>query len=229
MKKFKLSLGITLAGLSIALMGCDKKKLEEELSAGIPFTSADIAKAWASNCTAKVDSTMGTQYYKVNLTLYSNGSFGYVEYAYTAPSGGTLCSNVDYINVYSVSGTWTLGGAVTGGQSLNFTTTTNSNLTVTGTGYTATQNKWNTDCGGTSPYCTLGGGTCTNNGKASGVGQNSSTMTCQNHTFPIIGTTLYNIASWDGSNFYIGAPTTGVPGVFNTGSTPSSATLYLHQ
>lgn len=222
-----------LVTLATVIMSCAKTvNKDEDPSVTLPlFSAADIAKAWTSNCVAKTDATLGTAYSKYELTLNSNGTYTSSEYVYTTPSGGSTCSPADYIAILSTGGTFSVGGTVTGGQQINFVSNASPTLMVRGTSsapYTTTQNKFNTDCGGTSPYCTLSGGTCTNNGTADGAGQNSSSMLCQHYTFPHNGTTMTNVVSYDGINFYMGAPTTGVPGVFNASSLPSSATIFLH-
>ena len=229
MKALSKFVSLSLLGLSIiTFIGCAKVK--EELatpSAGISFSAADIVKNWSSSCISKTDAVLGTTQTKIGLNLNANGTFSFDQYTYAAPSGGTSCAGADYKTYMSLSGTYTVGATITGGQALNFVTTSNSSLMVLGTAFTATQNIFNTDCGGTSPYCTLGGGVCTNNGTGSGVAKNSSSMLCQNYTFPANGTTLYNVGSWSGSVLSIGANTTGIPGVFSLGSIPSSATIVL--
>ncbi|HWU43367.1 MAG TPA: hypothetical protein VN132_08015 [Bdellovibrio sp.] len=222
-----------------SVFGCAKKSSTTAASDGT-FTASDIVKSWTSTCTASTDSVLGTSYFQNKLNLYSDGTFSFTEYMYVSPNPATLapCSSLNFIVIMSVGGVYSVGSLVSGSttlQDLTFTVTVNSSspdLMIIGGTYTpsvtTTQNIFNNDCGGTSPYCTLAG-TCTNNGSyASGAHASSKNMTCQNYTFPNVGTNvIYNIGSYDSTNkvLTLGANTTGVPGVFSQGSLPTTATI----
>ena len=216
----------------VAVSGCLEKKEElaeiiDSSNSGSTFTASDISggssKTWTSACTAYNDPVLGTAYYKQILTLQSDGVFSLQHYAYTTPGTNNLspCANPDYNTIFFVAGAYSVGSAVANGiQAIAFVVATSS-LMVTDsltTNHTNTQNIFNTDCGGTSPYCTLNNGTCSNNGINPGAGQNSANMLCQNFTFANANTTLYNIGSYSNGVLTLGAGLTGLPGVTNANS-----------
>ncbi|AZZ36084.1 hypothetical protein CIK05_04515 [Bdellovibrio sp. qaytius] len=236
-RKLKTAL-LVLSVLSVS--ACLEKKedaiaaITSGSTAATLFTASDISggssKQWISACTAYTDPILGTAYYKQYLTLQSNGAYSLQHYAYTAPSGQSqaTCANYDYKTVFMATGAYSVGSALTTGvQALAFAVST-STLMVTDsntTSHTATQNIFNSDCGGTSPYCTLSGQSCVNNGINAGVGQNSANMSCSNYTFVSNGTTVYNIGSYSNGVLTLGAGAIGLPGVTNSsslsGSTPA--------
>jgi hypothetical protein len=198
------------------------------------FTAAQIQKTWNSTCVAQVDARLGTTYYKSTLTLNSNLTFSYTVYLYTNPTGSEgLCSNADYTTIFFSYGSYAVGNYASGStslQQLNF----NSNsaqvmISASGAQLTNTQNAFNNDCGGTSPYCTLSGGTCTNNGVVSGHGETSTSMLCMNYKFPSsTGTVVSNVARYSGGTLTLGAMSTGVPGVFPGQTVPTTATIVFN-
>lgn|GEM_PF-4488031 len=203
------------------------------------FTSADIAKAWVSDCIASTDSVIGTSYYKNYLTLYANGTFEFQQYLHTG-AGGSNCNNANYVTVFTIYGAYSVGSVVSGSaQALAFSVVvsggTAPDLMIVDDynhtpSVTTIENAFNTDCGGTSPYCTIVSGTCTNNGTY-GSGQHAASqhMSCMHYTFPNTGnSTLYNVATYDGTTLTMGAGLTGVPGVFNSNSIPTSVTVAYH-
>lgn len=243
------SIVLTLAFVSIAALttNCGKKKASTTTDGAsqVPtsgtgsngtFTSSDLSggssKQWISNCISSTDSTLGTVYYKQYLTLTSSNTFSFQQYMYTTPSGSlSPCANPDYDTVFSLAGAYSVGSSLSSGVQLITFVTTSSYLTATSAQsqtYTAVQNIFNNDCGGTSPYCTLSGGSCTNNGKANGAGQDSSHMNCQHYTFSNpagSSKTLYNSGSYANSTLTLGVSTTGLPGILSTSvdATPSIA------
>lgn len=224
------------------LLSCGTQSTDTDSSSGgggsSTFTSSDIVKAWTSNCMASTDVRLGTSYYRNYLTLYSNGSFMFKQYLHTG-TGGSNCNNANYVAVFTLYGAYSVGSVVSGSMqaiafAVNVTQGSGSepDLMIVDSwdhtpSVTQVEDAFNTDCGGTSPYCTLSGGSCTNNGTyTSGQHADSQHMTCQHYTFPNTGSdTLYNVATYSNGVLTLGAGVTGVPGVFSLGSLPSSVTV----
>jgi hypothetical protein len=168
----------------------------------------------------------GSQSYKVYLTLNSDGSYSSSMSWYS----GTSCAGLFQV-YYSTMGTYSLAD-ITGSTTQKLVTFTMTfspgsvtpDMMVAGNGV---RTSFNNDCGGTSPY--TGGANATD-----GSHQYTGTLSCMNETFPnsVLRNKFYNIVSWDGTNFYIGANYTGennVPGSFTVNTVAASPTIYLHE
>lgn len=238
---------ITLALLPLfaLTLACGKKATTAATTSGssgggsTPFTAAQIAQAWVSDCTASTDPILGSSYYKNYLTLNSDGTFMFQTYLHNG-GGGSNCNNANYIAVTTIYGAYSVGSVISGStQVISFAVVVSGGtapdmMIIDSFNHTPTvtqiENAFNGDCGGTSPYCTLSMGSCTNNGTYSS-GQHAATknMSCMHYTFPNTGnSTIYNVATYSGGVLTLGSGVFGVPGVFSVGSLPTTADVAYH-
>lgn len=243
----KISTSILILSV-VAITGCLEKAAEElpsEISGGggsgggsSLFTASDISngssKSWVSDCVAYHDATLGTEYYQQHLTLQSNGAFSLQHYAYTAPGTNQLspCANPDYKTIFITYGAYSVGSELTTGVQAIAFAVASSDLMVTDAltvNHSVTQDIFNSDCGGTSPFCSLVNQSCVNNGKASGTHNDSQSMQCQHFTFVTNNTTVYNIGSYSNGVLTLGAGPVGLPGITNVNSLSGiSTTVNFH-
>lgn len=206
------------------IFSCAKKAEELPVATVDVFTKAAIAKNWLSNCEVGTEPITANDHYKVELSLAAGGSFVSQMIWYS----GT-CSPPNARIYYTLYGTYTLGDFVPGSstmKTLNFTIDlVNYNGSDLMTVQAATRTAFNNDCGMTSPF--FGGANATDGGHV-----DTSMMNCMHEIFPNSGAnkTFSNIATYDGTNFYIGAHNqANIPGAFASGTVATSATIYLHE
>ncbi|MBC7742823.1 MAG: hypothetical protein H7061_11535, partial [Bdellovibrionaceae bacterium] len=110
----------SLAALLILSLGCTKKT-EAVADAGAGgaalFTAADIQKTWTSGCLIGSDPITGADHYIQTLTLFGGGanSFNASKAWYL-----TSCTGANTKINYSLSGSYSVGAAITGGQAITF-------------------------------------------------------------------------------------------------------------
>lgn len=220
MKNYTTTLKIaSLVGLIILSSGCKKEEDPVATTPATPvvlFTAADIQKSWTSGCLSGSDPMTSADHYVQTLTLFGGGSNNFN--AATTWYLGSCAGGNTKIN-YSLSGTYTVGAAITGGQAITFNSTSSTfwafNVTV--------QGLVNTACGGTSPW---NGGT--QNSGDNGVAKNSYMMTCSNITMPNSGNSaIANVATYSNSVLTLGVSYPNIPGVFPGAAIPTSATVQL--
>lgn len=212
----------SLAALLIFSLSCSKKTdAVADAGAGggvgaVLFTAADIQKTWTSGCLTGVDPITGADHYIQTLTLFggSSNSFNSSKAWYlTSCTGGNTKIN------YSLSGSYSVGAAITGGQAITFNSTSSSFWAFN----TTVQGQVNTACGGTSPW---NGGTQTANDN--GVSKNSYLMTCSSLVMPnSSNSAIANVATYSNSILTLGASYPDIPGVFPGSAIPTSATIQL--
>ncbi|MBC7465233.1 MAG: hypothetical protein H7256_04520 [Bdellovibrio sp.] len=211
----------SLVALLILGLSCSKKAEEVGTTTdtgggtgAVLFTATDIIKSWTSGCLTGTDPITGGNRYTVSILFFGSNSYNASVQWYTGScTGGTAKI------LYGSTGTFTVGAAITGGQSLVFNATASSLMTLNST---TNQTAVNTACGGTSPW---NGGV-----NAGDLGASKSTymMTCSTLVMPNSGnSTISNVATYANSVLTIGAIYTNIPGVFNGTAVPTSATLQL--
>lgn len=183
--------------------------------AGGTFSASDLVKTWTlSSCTPGTEPITGSTNYSMTLNLFAGGAFSFIQLWYA----GT-CSPVNYSVIYSVQGSYTVGGLISGSsslQSIQFTSSASDIMAMT----TGVQGQFNADCGGTSPYS--GGTSSANNG----VHKSSYMFNCMHVTFPSSGNAIMNnVAGFSTGVLTLGNTYDGIPGVFAGFSVPTTASL----
>ena len=219
----------SLVALLILGLGCSKKTEETGTTTDgggtgtTLFTATDIAKTWTSGCLTGSDPITGGNRYKITLDLNGN-AFSYAVAYYDSGD----CFQGYALAKYYTSGTFSVGAATTGGQTISFVATAsdvmpfNTNAPQAAL-YAACTNTL-TDMA--SPYSTLQ----TPGAGFNGHHFNTYTAVCQNVTFPNSASSnknISNVATYSNSVLTIGAPSFSIPGVFTGNAVPTSATLQL--
>lgn len=202
-------------------------------SGGGTFTASDIQKSWSSSCITSgvADPFSGATHFIFSLRLNSGSRFSFGQYWY----GNSTCTGAASVMNYSLLGTYTVGGVVSGSmQSIQFTAT-DAVLTAIqeiAAGNTTVQGAINTACGGTSPF---GGSTSSGD---NGAWKDAHTMLCSGGpdflaTSQTNGSNslINNVATYDGTYFTLGnggSNAIGLPGVWSYNTTPSSVSIQLH-
>lgn len=201
--RFQHSLVMMIAAL--ASMGCSKKAASDLASI------AGLYNTVSSGCVTATDPLTSADHHNLHLTLNADGTYSTTDYWYT----GT-CSNSNTSIVYFQSGSFAVGGAITGGTAMTFTVTSARLMPYN----TTVQASINTGCGGTSPYA---GGT---NTSYNGIAKNMFSMTCYTATMPTSNGSIYNVFDLDATTgFAIGTPYAGAPGMYSAGSVSSTANM----
>nr|BFD58180.1 hypothetical protein CKG001_02870 [Bdellovibrio sp. CKG001]BFD65394.1 hypothetical protein HAGR004_04160 [Bdellovibrio sp. HAGR004] len=205
---FIRSLVSLLAVFSVLGMGCAPKAGEEIV--GGDLASSDLIKEWTSTCDAKVHPVVSeADHVQRVLVLDGSGTYSYLENWYA----GT-CLPENYRVAHYAGGLWTVSGSTMAFHVLSSETASiiAFNLDV--------QDSFNTACGGTSPYQP--------GGDMADIGQQKTTytMTCSNITLPNASNDdIYNTFSYSNGVLSLGENSVGVPGVFDAGSVPATATV----
>ncbi len=206
-----------------ALSGCKFPGAKDPASAapsstgggsGGTFTGSDINGTWTSSCysLSGTGTVTGETYYKNVLSLTGGNTWGMNQYTYSS----SACTGGVYMNSYTTGGTFTVGGVVSGSiQSIQFTATGGASVQPLNASATSW---WNTN--------TTGGGFT--------IGVNHSVWnTALNGIttfYPMSNAndTIYNVATFTTGVLTLGAGSESVPGVYSSGSTPTSVTISYH-
>lgn len=174
------------------------------------FASSDLVKEWTSSCDAATHPVVSSaDHVQRVLTLQGDTGYSYVEYWFAGS-----CSPINYKVVHVVAGTWALAGSTISFHVANSSTSTIMAMTE------AVQVDFNNACGGTTPYQV--GGDAGDNGEH----KTTYTMDCANIEMPTSADDdIYNTFSYSGGVLSLGASSAGLPGVFDVGSVPATATV----
>lgn len=193
---------------SLAQAGCD---MPMELGDGFggdggTFSAADLNGVWSmAACMPAASGLAAASYRRLYLTISGGTNFSYNEawYASSACPGGSLVLQV------FASGTFTVGGLVSGGlQSIEFTVAASSMTAYTSGMVT----QLNNGCSGTN--------------FSLGTNKNTYAMTCSHASLPSgSNSTVQNVVALSGDYLSFGAFAKAVPGVFEGDAMPAKASI----
>jgi hypothetical protein len=179
---------------------------------GGTFTGSDLNGSWSSACLPMAGTVTGETYYQNNISITGGNTWGMIQYTYSAAS----CTGGVYMNYYSVGGTFTVGGVVSGKmQSIQFTASGGSSVQPLNASATTW---WNTNA--TTAGFSTGSSHSLWNDALNGITTFYPTSS--------VNQTIYNVATFSTGALTLGAGSESVPGVYLIGSTPTSVTVAYH-